>query len=158
MLFRLPGLLPHQQSQIQDGSVQDTSASLPFYLSAYHPVCSMAVVAAVPRSLSGMQCKTAKTTSSHCGGLSGKMFVPSVCSGKIFMPRSLFFRRGFLIGFVLLSSPSSTKLFYRCIPLVMAELTAVMAATSTVTLEYTAKRHPPSSSNGIPASSKETGA
>ena len=148
MLFRLPGLLPHQQSQIQDGSVQDTSASLPFYLSAYHPVCSMALVAAVPRSLSGMQCKTAKTTSSHCGGL----------SGKIFMPRSLSFRRGFLIGFVLLSSPSSTKLFYRCIPLVMAELTAVMAATSTMTLEYTAKRHPPSSSNGIPASSKETGA
>ena len=38
----------------------------------------------------------------------------------------------------------------------MTELTAVMAAASTMTLESRAKRHPPSSSNGFPASSKET--
>ena len=69
---------------------------------------------------------------------------------------SLFFRRGFLIGFVLFSSLSSTKLLYCCIPLVMTELTAVMAAVPTITLESRAKRYRPSSLNGFPASSKET--
>ena len=47
----------------------------------------------------------------------------------------LFLCRGFLFGFVLFSSLSSTKLLYCCIPLVMIELTAVMAAASTMTLE-----------------------
>ena len=54
---------------------------------------------------------------------------------------SLFFRRSFFIGFVLFSSLSSTKLLYSCIPLVMTELTAVMAAASTMTLESRAKMH-----------------
>ena len=40
--------------------------------------------------------------------------------------------------------------------LYLTELTAEMAAASTMTLESRAKRHPPSSSNGFPASSKET--
>ena len=69
---------------------------------------------------------------------------------------SLFFRRGFLIGFVLFSSLSSTNLLYCCIPLVMSGLNAVMAAESTMTLEFRPKRHPPSSSNGFPASPEET--
>ena len=69
---------------------------------------------------------------------------------------SLFFRRGFWIGFVLFLGLSSTKLLHCCILLVMTELTAVMAATSTMTLESRVKRHPPSSSNGFPASSEET--
>ena len=86
-LFQLPGLLPHQHFLNQDGSVQDTSASLPFYLSAHHPVCAMTVVLAGfsawkilagPLSLSSMQCKAAKTTSSRCGWLSGKISEPSV--------------------------------------------------------------------------------
>ena len=67
---------------------------------------------------------------------------------------SLFVCRGFLIGFVLFSSLSSTKLLYCCIPLVMTELTAIMAAMCTMTLESRVKRHPPSSSNGCPASSE----
>ena len=81
------------------------------------------------------------------------------CQGRMFSLRcctntcSFFFRRGFLIAFVLFSCLSSTKLLYCCIPLLMTELTAVMAAASTMTLESRAKRHPPSSSNGFPASS-----
>ena len=86
-LSPLPGLLPHHHSQIQEGSVQHTSASLPFDLSAYHPVCSITAalasfrawkILAGPLSLSGMQCKAAKTTSSHCGGFSGKISESSV--------------------------------------------------------------------------------
>ena len=46
-----------------------------------------------------------------------------------------------LFGFVLFWSLTSTKLLYRCIPMVMTELNAVMAAASTMTLESRAKRH-----------------
>ena len=89
--LHLPGLLPHQHSQIQEGSVQDTSASLPFYLSAYHQACSMTVVLAGfrawkilagPLSLSGMQCKAANTTNNRCGGLPGKISEPSIVAQK----------------------------------------------------------------------------
>ena len=59
-----------------------------------------------------------------------------------------------VVIFVLFSSLSSTKLLYCCIPLVMTELTVVMAAASTMTLESREKRHPPSSSNGFTASSE----
>ena len=131
-------------------------------LTQYHPVCSMTVVLARfhawkilegPLSVPGMQCIAAKTTSSRCGGLSGKVSEPFRCCTNTC---SLSFRRGFLIGFVLFSSLSSTKLLHCSIPLVMTEQTAAMATASTMTLESRAKRHPPSSSNGFPASSEET--
>ena len=127
-------------------------ASLPFYLPAYHPVCSMTVVVAgfrawkfwhvsFPCSLSNVQplrrIVREDLLSFCCWTNTCRLFV----------------RRGFLIGFVLFSSLSSTKLLYCCIPLVMAELRTVMAAASTMTLESRAKRHPPSSSNWCPASS-----
>ena len=76
----------------------------------YHPVCLMTVVLASfrtwkilagPLSVPGMQCKAAKTTSSRCGGLSGKVSEPFRCCTDTC---SLFFRRGFLIGFVFFSS------------------------------------------------------
>ena len=127
-------------------------ASLPFYLPAYHPVCSMTVVVAgfrawkfwhvsFPYSLSNVQPLrriVREDLLSFC-----------CCTNTC----SLFVRRGFLVGFILFSSLSSTKLLYCCTPLVMAELRTVMAAASTMTLESRAKRHPPSSSNWCPASS-----
>ena len=84
------------------------------------------------------------------------------CQGRVCEPSvvtqthaACSFAEAFVL-FLFFLSLSSTQLLYCCIPLVMTELTAVMAAASTITLESRAKRHPPSSSNGFPASSKET--
>ena len=99
-------------------------------------------------SLSGMQCKAAKTTSNYCSGLSRKISEQFRCYTNTC---SLFFLKGLLIGLVIFSSLSTTKLLCCCIPVVMTELTEVMAAAFTMTLESRVKRHSPSSSNGFPS-------
>ena len=75
-----------------------------------------------------MQCKAAKTKSSRCGGLSGKISEPSIVA-------QTHAAGSFAEAFWLVLFSLQAKFLYCCIPLVMTELTAVMVAASTMTLE-----------------------